>query len=724
MEISLAGHAAIVTGGSKGIGLGVATRFASSGADVAIVARGREALDAARNSIAAQARGRVVALQGDVALAADVQRLYREAMAALGKIDIIVNNAGTSRAGPFENLTDEVMQQDLDQKFFAALRLTRLVWPQMKERRWGRVVNVLNIGAKSPRGGSAPTTVSRAAGMALTKVLAGEGAPFNILVNALLVGFIEADQHVQAAKRAGIPLADYMDHFAKEIPLGRAGGPRSSPTSRASSLPTQAPTSPAPPSMWTAAARRSSKRLSPRPDACHNLSGFKNATEEVMANAALAPGAAEASRHKPWYTILYVQVLIAIAVGILVGHFYPSLGVALKPLGDGFIALIKMMIAPVIFCTVVHGISSMSDLKKIGRVGVKTLLYFEVVSSIALIIGLIVGHVLQPGAGFNIDPASLDTKAVATYVTRAKEEGIVAHLIAIIPDTFVGAFARGDLLQILLVSILTGFAISRMGKLGEQAANAIDVMAKIFFGIIRIIVRAAPIGAFGAMAFTVGAFGVASLWNLIELILVFYFTSILFVLVVLGGIARFAGFSILRFIAYIKDELLIVVGTSSSETVLPQMIQKMQRLGASKSVVGLVIPTGYSFNLDGTNIYMTLAILFLAQATNTPLTLSQVLGILVIAMITSKGASGVTGAGFVTLAATLAIVPDIPIQSLAILVGIDKFMSECRALTNLIGNGVATVVISRWEGELDADKLHETMAHPVLVGEEMEHQPA
>jgi len=427
--------------------------------------------------------------------------------------------------------------------------------------------------------------------------------------------------------------------------------------------------------------------------------------------------------HRPWYTILYVQVLVAIAVGVLIGHFFPKTGVALKPLGDGFIALIKMMIAPVIFCTVVHGIGSMRDLKKVGRVGVKTLFYFEAVSTVALLIGLLVGELLQPGKGFDIDPASLDPKSVASYITRAKEEGLVAHLIGIIPETFIGAFAKGDLLQVLLVSILTGFAIARLGELGEKINAAIEAMAKIFFGVIRIIVRVAPIGALGAMAFTVGAFGVGSLVNLIELIATFYLTSLLFVLVVLGAIARFAGFSILRFIAYIKDELLIVLGTSSSETVLPHMIQKMERLGASKSVVGLVIPTGYSFNLDGTNIYMTLATLFLAQATNTPITLSQELGILVIAMITSKGASGVTGAGFVTLAATLQIVPDIPIQSIAILLGIDKFMSECRALTNLVGNGVATIVISRWEGELDADKLHEAMAHPLTVGEQMEEQP-
>ena len=429
-------------------------------------------------------------------------------------------------------------------------------------------------------------------------------------------------------------------------------------------------------------------------------------------------------RHRPWYTILYVQVLIAIALGVVIGYYDPKLGIQLKPLGDGFIALIRMMIAPVIFCTIVHGIASMGDLKKVGRVGVKTLFYFEAVSSIALLIGLVVARVLQPGKGFNIDPATLDPNAVATYVKRASEEGIVNHLLSIIPNTFAGAFSGGDLLQVLLISILTGFAISLMGEVGATVARGIDVAARVFFGIIRIVVKAAPIGAFGAMAFTIGSQGIGALLKLGELVLTFYFTSALFVLVVLGTIAYLAGFSIIRFIGYIKDELLIVLGTSSSETVLPHMIAKMEHLGASKSVVGLVIPTGYSFNLDGTNIYMTLAILFLAQATNTPLTLYQELGILAIAMITSKGASGVTGAGFVTLAATLAIVPDIPIQSLALLLGIDKFMSECRALTNLIGNGVATVVISRWEGELDADALHETMAHPLKIGEEMESLPA
>ncbi|MCW5688132.1 MAG: dicarboxylate/amino acid:cation symporter [Pseudolabrys sp.] len=431
------------------------------------------------------------------------------------------------------------------------------------------------------------------------------------------------------------------------------------------------------------------------------------------------PAAARVA-HTPWYRILYIQVLIAIVLGVVLGHYWPDLAKQMKPLGDGFIALIKMMIAPVIFCTVVHGISSMGDLRRVGRVGIKTLVYFELVSTLALAIGLIVGELLQPGAGFNIDPASLDANSVASYVTRAQHDGIVAHLIAIIPDSYFGALAKGDLLQVLLVSILSGFAIAALGERGKPISSAIDQAAKVFFGIIRIVVQVAPIGAFGAMAFTIGAYGIGSLAKLAMLVGTFYLTSILFVLIVLGAIARMAGFSIARFIGYIKDELLIVLGTSSSETVLPQLIQKMEHLGASRPVVGLVIPTGYSFNLDGTNIYMTLATLFLAQATNTHLTIWQELGILGIAMITSKGASGVTGAGFVTLAATLAIVPDIPIGSLALLLGIDKFMSECRALTNLVGNGVACVVISRSEGELDKEALNHTLAHPIIEGEALE----
>ena len=398
-------------------------------------------------------------------------------------------------------------------------------------------------------------------------------------------------------------------------------------------------------------------------------------------------------------------MLLAIGIGVCTGWWFPEAGTAMKPLGDGFIALIKMMIAPVIFCTVVHGIGSMGDLKKVGRVGLKTLIYFEVVSTAALAIGLFVGEIVQPGKGFNIDPATLDAAAVSSYVARAHEDNVVAHLLSIIPGSFFGALAGGNLLQVLLISILSGFAIAQMGATGARIGSAIDLAGRLFFRTIGMIVQVAPIGAFGAMAFTVGAYGVGALWNLAELILTFYASSLLFVLLVLGAIARLAGFSILRFVAYIRDELLIVLGTSSSETVLPRMIQKMESLGASKAVAGLVIPTGYSFNLDGTNIYMTLATLFLAQATNTDLTLGQELSILAIAMLTSKGASGVTGAGFITLAATLAIIPDIPIQSLALLVGIDKFMSECRALTNLVGNGVATLVISRLEGEIDANGL-------------------
>ena len=426
---------------------------------------------------------------------------------------------------------------------------------------------------------------------------------------------------------------------------------------------------------------------------------------------------------RPWYTILYVQVLIAIAIGIAIGHAFPHLGAALKPLGDGFIKLIKMMIAPVIFCTVVHGIASMSNLRSVGRVGLRALLYFEAVSTVALAIGLLIGNVLRPGAGFNIDASTLDPAAVASYVAHAKNESIVHHLLAIIPNSFFDALARGDLLEVLLVAILSGFAVAGMGESGQSIARAIDMAGQMFFRIIGMIVRLAPIGAFGAMAFTIGAYGLGSIVHLLALIATFYLTSVLFVVLVLGAVAAASGFSILRFVAYIKDELLIVLGTSSSETVLPLMIQKMQRLGASSPVVGLVIPTGYSFNLDGTNIYMTLATLFLAQATNTPLTLSQELTVLLVAMLTSKGASGVTGAGFVTLAATLSIIPDIPISALAILVGIDKFMSECRALTNLIGNGVATVVVSRWEGELDKQRLRDVLAHPIRIGEELKHQP-
>ncbi len=424
-----------------------------------------------------------------------------------------------------------------------------------------------------------------------------------------------------------------------------------------------------------------------------------------------------ATQRKPWYAVLYVQVLVAIVVGVLIGRFFPKTGIALKPLGDGFVALIRMMIAPVIFCVVVQGIASMSDLKKVGKVGVKALVYFEVVSTLALIVGIVVAVILHPGAGLNIDPATLDPKAAAIYVGRAKETGIIPFLLGFIPRTFVDALAGGEVPQVLLISILTGFAIARMGEFGVRALRAIEVANKVVFGIIRIVVRAAPLGALGGMAFTVASYGMASLSNLVKLIGTFYLTSLIFVVVVLGAIAYWAGFSIFRFIAYIKDELLIVLGTSSSETVLPDMMRKLEGLGASSSIVGLVFPTGYVFNTDGTNIYLTLSALFLAQATNTHLTLSQIVGILLFALIASKGGSGVTGTGFVTLAAILAAVPAIPVQALALLVGIEKFMSECRALTNVVGNGVATIVVSRWEGELDTTKMCEILAHPIENGE-------
>ena len=403
--------------------------------------------------------------------------------------------------------------------------------------------------------------------------------------------------------------------------------------------------------------------------------------------------------------ILYVQVLIAIALGVLVGALWPKLGVQLKPLGDGFIALIRMLIAPIIFCTVTAGIAHMSDLKKFGRVGGKAILYFETVSTLALGLGLLMAELIRPGAGLNIDPRTLDPSVAAGFAAQAKGDSVVQHLLAIIPKTFASAFAEGDVLQVLLLAILTGFALSQLGELGAKGARALDQVMALFFAILRIVVRAAPVGAFGAMGFTIGKYGVGALAQLGALIGTFYLTSVLFVLVVLGAIAWAAGFSILRFVAYIKEELLIVLGTSSSETALPLIMDKLERLGASRGVVGLVVPAGYSFNLDGTNIYMTLASLFLAQATNTHLSFGQEAALLGVAMLTSKGASGVTGAGFITLAATLAVVPGVPIQALAILVGVDRFMSECRALTNLVGNGVATLVVARWEKELDRSQL-------------------
>ena len=419
-----------------------------------------------------------------------------------------------------------------------------------------------------------------------------------------------------------------------------------------------------------------------------------------------------ASPRKPWYAVLYIQVLIAIFTGILIGRFSPKTGVALKPLGDAFVGLIRMMIAPVIFCVIVQGIAGMADIKKVGKVGIKTLIYFEAVSTLALVIGIIVAVAIHPGAGLNINPATLDLKAAAVYVGRARETGFIPFLLSFIPHTFVEAFTGGEVPQVLLISVLTGLAIASLGEFGARALRAVEVVNKVVFAIIRMIIRTAPLGALGGMAFTIGSYGLASLSNLVKLIATFYLTSLIFVVVVLGAIAALAGFSIFRFISYVKDELLIVLGTSSSETVLPDMMRKLEGLGVSRSVVGLVFPTGYVFNTDGTNIYLTLSALFLAQATATHLSFDQISGLLLFALLASKGGSGVTGTGFVTLAAILTAIPAIPVQGLALLVGIEKLMSECRALTNVIGNGVATLVVSRWQGELDSAKLREVMSQP------------
>lgn len=419
-------------------------------------------------------------------------------------------------------------------------------------------------------------------------------------------------------------------------------------------------------------------------------------------------GVAESGR--PWYRILYVQVLIAVGLGVLLGVLAPDLAKSLKPLGDGFVKLVKMMIAPIIFCTVVHGIASMGDLKKLGRIGAKALFYFEVLSTLALVIGLFVVNIMRPGAGFT--PPGQTFHAAGKALVSSQEFAEKAHnlstsdfLLKVIPDTLVSPFVTGDILQVLLVSILAALAISALGPRGKVVLTAVETTSEILFAIMGIVVKAAPIGAFGAMGFTIGSYGLSALGKLGLLMAGFYITAALFVIVVLGLVARICGIAIFKFLAYIKDELLLVLGTSSSETALPGMLQKMERLGCAKSTVGLVIPTGYSFNLDGTNIYMAMAAVFLAQATNTPLDLSHQIALLLVAMVTSKGASGVTGAGFITLAATLQAVPAIPLESLAILVGIDRFMSECRAITNLIGNGIATLAISRWEGELSSDLL-------------------
>ena len=426
---------------------------------------------------------------------------------------------------------------------------------------------------------------------------------------------------------------------------------------------------------------------------------------------------------KPFYKILYVQVLFAITLGVLLGIFYPKLAVDMKPFGDGFIKLIKMIIAPVIFCTVVAGIAGMQDMKKIGRVGGKALLYFEVISTFALAIGLLVANVLRPGAGFNANPALLDTKSIAEFTAKAKGQSTVDFIMNIIPNTAVDAFAKGDILQVLLFAILFGFALSLLGERGKPITKLVDDLSHVIFGAVGIIMKVAPIGAFGAMAFTIGKFGIAALLPLASLMGAFYLTCALFIVCVLGTVAWLTGFNIFRFIAYIKEELLIVLGTSSSESALPALMRKLEKLGCSKPVVGLVVPTGYSFNLDGTNIYMTMAALFVAQATNVDLTLGQQLTILGVAMLTSKGASGITGAGFITLAATLAVVPTVPVAGMALILGIDRFMSECRALTNIIGNGVATVVVSKWENELDHAQLARELKSPSHLEEDKEMFP-
>ena len=417
----------------------------------------------------------------------------------------------------------------------------------------------------------------------------------------------------------------------------------------------------------------------------------------------------QSHRYRDLYKLLYVQVLFAIVCGVLLGYFYPNIGESLKPLGDGFIKLVKMIIAPVIFLTIVSGIAGMSDLKKVGRVAGKAMLYFITFSTLALCIGLIIGNVLQPGSGMHIDPATLDTDAVKVYAEKAHDASIVKFLMNIIPSTVVSAFAEGDILQVLFFSILFGIALGSVGERGKPVLDFIHALSAPIFKLVAILMKVAPVGAFGAMAFTIGKYGIGSVVNLFFLIATFYITSALFVVIVLGAVCRYNGISIFSLVRYIKDELLLVLGTSSSEAALPTLMEKMEKAGAKKSVVGLVIPTGYSFNLDGTNIYMTLATLFIAQALDINLTLEHQLLILVVAMISSKGAAGVTGAGFITLAATLGAVPAIPVAGMAIILGIDRFMSECRALTNLIGNAVACVVVARWENELDTDQLHRTL---------------
>jgi len=429
-------------------------------------------------------------------------------------------------------------------------------------------------------------------------------------------------------------------------------------------------------------------------------------TLETVPPAIAVPGA----RKKPFYRTLWGQVLIGVAVAIVLGYVRPATGIAMKPLGDAFIRLITMIIALIIFCTVVTGIAGMEDMKKVGRVGGKALLYFEVVSTLALVIGLAVANLVPTGAGFNAAPASLNAKAVAGYAGAAKAQSVTEFLMHIIPTTMVDAFARGDILEVLLVAVLFGFALGRVGKRYRSVVDLFDGLTHTMFGVVDIVMLFAPIGAFGAMAFTVGNYGIASLGPLAKLIGTFWITSILFVLIVMGGIAWATGFNIIKFLSYIKEEIVLVLATSSSETALPTLMEKMEKLGCSKSLVGLVVPTGYTFNTDGSSLYMTLAALFVAQATNTPLTLRQQLTILAVAVLTSKGASGVQGAAFIALVGTLTVIPSIPVAGMALILGIDRFMSMCRASVNMIGNGVATVVVARWERELDRKTLERALA--------------
>jgi aerobic C4-dicarboxylate transport protein len=406
---------------------------------------------------------------------------------------------------------------------------------------------------------------------------------------------------------------------------------------------------------------------------------------------------------KKIYKGLYFQVIVAIVLGIVLGVLYPSFAETLKPLGDGFIKLVKMMIAPIIFCTIVTGVAGMQDTKKVGRVGIKALIYFEVISTLALIIGLCIVNLFQPGSGMNIDPLTLDHAAVEKYVTHPQSHGTVDFILNIIPENVVSAFSEGNLLQVLLFSVLFGFALSKIGDKASPVLKGIKSLESGLFGVIRIIMKVAPVGAFGAMSFTIGKYGFGSLASLGQLMLSFYTTCILFIVIVLGGVMKYFGFNLFRLIRFIKEEILIVLGTSSSEAALPGLMEKLEQLGCSRSVVGLVVPTGYSFNLDGTSIYLTMAAVFLAQATGTPLTLSHQVTLLLLLLITSKGAAGVTGSGFITLAAVLPVVGTIPVAALALILGIDRFMSEARAITNLIGNAVATIVVAKWEKEIDPD---------------------